>query len=71
MDFDMKVKVHVDARGRILGRPVVDKSSGYAAVDRIFVDFIVDEASYEPARRKDTGEPRAVWVTEPILFENP
>ena len=69
IEFDIRVRIHLDARGRVLGTPEFVRSSGYADVDRWVMYKILNDVSFEPARRKDTGEPKTVWVVQPIFFE--
>jgi len=69
MDFDIRLRIHLDSRGRVLGTPEIIKGSGYADIDNYVVDKILNDVTFEPARRKDTGEPATVEVVQPIFFE--
>jgi len=69
LEFNMTVKVHIDARGRVLGVPQIIKGSGHMRVDEIVVNKMMHEVTFSPATRKDTGEPVSVFANQPIFFE--
>ncbi len=71
LDFDLTVMIHVDARGRVLGVPEIIRSSGHHAVDEIVIQKIMHDVTFTPATHKETGEPRTVYVPQPIFFEGP
>ena len=69
MDFDIRLRIHLDSRGRVLGTPEIIKGSGIASIDNYVMNKILNDVTFEPARRKDTGEPATVEVVQPIFFE--
>lgn len=71
-EIDMTVRIHIDARGRVLGMPVVVKSSGSQYIDRFVVNRIMDPefVTFTPATRKDTGEPVPSQPYFPIFWDD-
>jgi len=69
LDFDIRLRIHVNSRGRVLGTPEIIRGSGYDDIDRYVINKILNDVTFQPARQKDTGEPKTVWVVQPIFFE--
>jgi len=57
LNFSVTVRLSIDARGRVLGVPQIVRSSGHTLVDQLTIQKIMNEASFTPGTRKDTGEP--------------
>jgi outer membrane biosynthesis protein TonB len=71
LNFDLTVRIRLDARGRILGRPQIIRSSGSPLVDRLTLEKITNEAGFTPATRRDTGQPVPSTTIFPIWWRNP
>ncbi len=71
MDFDITVRLHIDARGRLLGTPEFKRRSGIRAVDNLVIEKLMNEVTFEASRHKVTGTPITVYIRQPIFFEDP
>lgn len=71
LNFDLTVRIRLDARGRILGRPQIIRSSGHPLVDNLTIEKIMEEADFTPATRRDTGEPVPSTTNFTIWWRNP
>ena len=71
LNFDLTVRIDLDARGHVLGRPQIIQGSGHPLVDRLTIDKIMNEARFTPATRMDTGEPIRSTTNFTIWWRNP
>jgi hypothetical protein len=56
-NYQLTVRVRLDARGRVVGRPNIVRGSSNPVVDQATIDKIMNEVTFTPATRKDTGQP--------------
>jgi len=70
LNFDLTVSIHLDTRGHVIGVPEIIRGSGHRVVDEITVDKIMNEATFTPATRKDTGQPVRVRIPFPIWWRD-
>ena len=67
-NFDLAVRINLDRRGRVQGRPQIVRSSGSRLVDQATIDKIINDARFTPATRKGTGEPVPCTLNWPIFW---
>ncbi len=67
-NYELSVRIVLDTRGRLTSEPMIVRSSQSHEVDRITIDRIVDEQTFAPVTRKDTGQPVAVTLNLPVFW---
>ena len=67
-NYQLTVRVRIDARGRVVGRPSVIRGSSNPVVDQATIDKIMNEVTFTPGTRKDNGQPVACQTDIPIFW---
>jgi len=70
-DITLYVTVHLDARGNLLGPPVVSDGSGNRLVDELTVEKLMTDVTFTPATRKDNGQPIPMRTILLIVWDSP
>lgn len=68
-NYNLTVRINLDARGRVLGKPIIIKSSGNPTIDQLTIDKIMTEVKFSPATAKETGKPVPTQWDLPIFWD--
>ena len=67
----LTVQIHLDARGNLLGEPVIVRGSGHPLVDQLTIEKIKNEATFTHASLISTGEPVPLEFPLPVFWVDP